>query len=428
MNNLILENLKEKLKEINPTGDIDVDTCLNGLKEELQYYVLDFIYHHPLYNKWVMYGGSSIRIIHNLNRMSVDLDFEINDDINNVFLNNLENDISSYFLTKYGVDNNFLTIKQTNERGLTLKFNIGDELNFGNKSTLINVKIDLNHFAFDNKSTEKFPIVHNQFSFVILTYNLSTLMASKIVAIFLRGERSINKDIYNEKGRDIYDLIWYMNKKIIPNLSYLKKKGVEFDDHKGLFDRLTIKMNSVSEKNLKDDLTPLFLNKYEINNWLNNWLNKFMQSKKEYNISTIKSLEKVEVYHDLMKEVCFIVYKYNTEEHDKHLKIVYRLSDYWLDYLDGKLLIDIDKEIENKISITENGYSSSQLNEDNLKKYATIFLEKNKKYFTRNNNIIMTDFIDTKLIRMTADRLNPLEQILLDKSTLISCDLEDLLK
>ena len=57
-------------------GDVDPDTCLNVLRK-LQYYVLDFIYHHPEYSHWIMYGGSALRIIHKLNRMSVDLDFEI---------------------------------------------------------------------------------------------------------------------------------------------------------------------------------------------------------------------------------------------------------------------------------------------------------------------------------------------------------------
>ncbi|MBU0648730.1 hypothetical protein KJ969_01310 [Patescibacteria group bacterium] len=36
--------------------------------------------------------------------------------------------------------------------------------------------------------------------------------------------------------------------------------------------------------------------------------------------------------------------------------------------------------------------------------------------------------IATKLIRMTADKLNPKEQIILNKSALLSCELDDLLK
>jgi hypothetical protein len=38
------------------------------------------------------------------------------------------------------------------------------------------------------------------------------------------------------------------------------------------------------------------------------------------------------------------------------------------------------------------------------------------------------EIINTKLIRMTADNLNQKEQIVLNKSALISCELDDLLK
>ena len=41
---------------------------------------------------------------------------------------------------------------------------------------------------------------------------------------------------------------------------------------------------------------------------------------------------------------------------------------------------------------------------------------------------MLGDSIITKVIRMTADNLNPKEQILLNKSALLSCELDDLLK
>jgi len=44
------------------------------------------------------------------------------------------------------------------------------------------------------------------------------------------------------------------------------------------------------------------------------------------------------------------------------------------------------------------------------------------------NNTVFGDTISTKIIRMTADNLNQKEQILLNKSTLLSCELDDLLK
>ena len=41
---------------------------------------------------------------------------------------------------------------------------------------------------------------------------------------------------------------------------------------------------------------------------------------------------------------------------------------------------------------------------------------------------MLGDSITTKIIRMTAENLNPKEQILLNKSSLINCELDTLLK
>ena len=70
--------LKRKLDDLSAYGGIDAETRRNALKEELQFYVLSFIYHHPEYGKWIMYGGSALRIIHGLDRMSVDFVFAAN--------------------------------------------------------------------------------------------------------------------------------------------------------------------------------------------------------------------------------------------------------------------------------------------------------------------------------------------------------------
>ena len=94
--------LKRKLEDLSAYGEIDAETRRNALKEELQFYVLNFIYHHPEYSKWIMYGGSALRIIHGLDRMSVDLDFEISHAITEKFLEELKKEIEEYFANTYG--------------------------------------------------------------------------------------------------------------------------------------------------------------------------------------------------------------------------------------------------------------------------------------------------------------------------------------
>ena len=254
MSDQILTVLKARLDGLSTYGIsiTDPETRLNALKEELQFYVLDFIYHHPEYNKWIMYGGSALRICYDLDRMSVDLDFEVSHKVDSDFLNEFKEEAEEHFAKVYGVEAGFLKSSITNNRGITLKFRAGSLIE-GYASEWVHVKVDLNQFAPPGGVvTERMPQNHGQLSFVIRTYNLSSLMASKIAAIFLRGTRGVGEATYEEKGRDIYDLLWYMSKKIVPDLDYLKAKKVEeAKDYRTLFTKLAVKMNNVSEENLK---------------------------------------------------------------------------------------------------------------------------------------------------------------------------------
>ncbi|MCA9395086.1 MAG: nucleotidyl transferase AbiEii/AbiGii toxin family protein [Candidatus Omnitrophica bacterium] len=430
MSEHIIAILKRKLDDLASHGQMDAETLRNALKEELQFYVLNFIYHHPQYNKWVMYGGSALRIIHDLDRMSVDLDFEVSETVTQQFLKELKQEIEDHFSRTYNVQSDFLTVKIVTGRGLLLKFNAGEALNLDHPSNQIHVKVDLNHFTAPHLVTERRPINRDQLSFVIVTYNMSTLMASKVAAIFLRGTRGVGKAIYEEKGRDIYDLLWYMNKEIVPDLDYLTAKNVkEAKDLRTLFDRLTVKMNAVSDTNLKGDLFPLFLNRPYIENWVANWMESYLRLVEAYKICTVKALANVRIHQHFDTDNFSFTYTYNTEEEGKHCRIRYTVSEYWIvDRGQGDISIKPDETINNLIQITRDGVSTASLPEDKLRQYATLFYQKCEEYLNKTNRIMLGRSIDTKLIRMTADHLNQKEQIVLNKSALMSCELEDLLK
>lgn len=427
MNNQILITLKNKLDDLFVHGGIDVETQRNALKEELQFYVLNFIYHNSEYGNWTMYGGSALRICHGLDRMSVDLDFEVAHSITEKFLEELKEEIELYFSNTYGTDSDFLIIKITMGRGLLLKFNIGEELGIGHPSKQVHVKIDLNHFVAPKTVIENIPINRDQLSFVIKTYNMSSLMASKIAAIFLRGTRGIGKAVYEEKGRDIYDLLWYMNKKITPDLDYLIAKDIDVKDMRSLFDKLTLQMNKVNNDNLKQDLAPLFVNQTYIDNWLKNWLASYLHLLGEYKINIITTLDSVKVYQDFHTDIFSFIYRYNTENGGA-VRIVCNISDYWIDFKDGDLLIDTDVKISDIIEFGGNGVSSSPAPRGKLTQYATLFYRKVEAYFKKTNQTMLGDAITTKFIRMTADNLKQKEEIVLNKSALLSCELDDLLK
>ena len=422
MSEQITTILKRKLEDLTTYGGLDAETRRNALKEELQYYVLNFICHHTEYKSWIMYGGSALRIIHGLDRMSVDLDFEISHAVTEEFLEELKKEIEKHFLNTYGAGTDFMTAKITIGRGLLLKFHVGEELSFGHSSKQVHVKIDLNHFVASETVTERRPINRDQLSFVIITYNMSALMASKLAAIFLRGTRGVGEAVYQEKGRDIYDLLWYMGKKVVPDFDYLTAKGIDAKDPRALFDKLTLQMNKVSDKNLEQDLEPLFVNKTFIKNWLKNWRESYLRLLDEYKINMVTTLEKIGVHQDFHTDNFSFVYWYKTEE-GRTARIIYTISDYWIDFREGDLPTKINEKI---IQLVESEMKDQLSNK--LKQYITLFYEKTEKYFRKTNRIMLGNNIATKFIRMTADNFNPKEQIVLNKSTLLSCGLDDLLK
>ena len=432
MSEQITTILKRKLEDSPTYGKSDEKTDVNVLKGELQYFILNFVYHHAEYSGWVIYGGSALRIIHELDRMSVDLDFEIHHEANKDFLNKLKKEMEEHFLNVYDIRSDFLTIKMNNARGLTLKFHVG-KLVTGFSSEWVHLTIDLNHFIASKTVIEHRQINHGQLSFVIATYNMSALMASKIAAIFLREQRGIDKNIYDYKGRDIYDLLWYMGKKATPDFDYLnaklKEKGKEILNIKTLFDKLTVDILNYEKMDdlLEEDLSHLFENPYQFKNWFKNWRDSYLRLLDDYKISNVKTLQNLVIFEDMMKDIFWFKFVYEVED-KKNILVVYVMDEDWIIYSEGNLNIEIDENLMKITEFTSNGISSRSAPRDKLNQYATLFYQKTEKYFKKTNRIMLGDRIITKVIRMTTSNLNQKEQIVLNKSALLSCDLDDLLK
>lgn len=424
MNNQLFITLKRRLDDLAAHGGVDVETRRNAIKEELQYHALNFIYHHPEYHDWIMYGGSALRICYGLNRMSVDLDFEVKQQCADAFLNKLKKKIERHFTASYAFSPDALTVKIVRGRGLLLRFVVGDELSLGHPSKQVHIKIDLNHFAADKTVIERIPVNYGQLAFVITTYNLSALMASKIAAILLRGKRGVGKAIYTEKGRDIYDLLWYMGKKIVPDLDYLTAKGIDIANVRTLFARLTLQINKVSDANLRQDLLPLFMDRTFIENWLQQWRQSYFRLVEAYETRTVTTLREVIVHQDFNTDAFSFVYVYETKE-GKMTRIIYAVSEYWIEDKEGDLRLPADNLVVQLMHFED---SIKEKHRDKLQQYAALFNRKNESYFKKTHHVILGDGIAAKFIRMTADNLDQKEQIVLNRSGLLSCELEDLLK
>jgi len=116
------------------------------------------------------------------------------------------------------------------------------------------------------------------------------------------------------------------------------------------------------------------------------------------------------------------IYWYKTEEGRK-VRVIYSISDYWIEFRDGDLPIKINGKLIQLV-----GDDMKDNISDKIKQYITLFYEKTERYFKKTNRIMLGNVVATKLIRMTAGNFNPKEEIVLNKSSLLSCELDDLLK
>jgi len=246
----------------------------NILKEYLQDIILFIIYNSD-YKDITFYGGSCLRKIYNLNRLSEDLDFET---LEPVDLDNLKNTLLNYFKTEKFEMVSALVQSNNNVNRCTLKFEIMNFLELSDKKNeKLNVKIEINNI--NNKyDTEYTPYSKDIYSMVVKHYTLPILMSTKMLACIFRIFRKGDTDV-SIKGRDFYDLIWYMQKGVIPNEDVFKANSLT---SKEAFNRIDDIVKNIKSKDLIIDLEPLFDNNIYINNWCNNFHSFYNKYRKKY--------------------------------------------------------------------------------------------------------------------------------------------------
>ena len=103
-------------------------------------------------------------------------------------------------------------------------------------------------FRIELKSTFR----HNQ-SVLIRTFDLETLMTTKIRAVLYRNWEKISKKektVISVKGRDYFDLLRYLQQGIIPNLKSIE--GIK--NLEELKEKLIEKVKKIDSRSIKLDL------------------------------------------------------------------------------------------------------------------------------------------------------------------------------
>lgn len=261
----IITELKEIIR-IN--GTVPPLVLRSLLKEHLQNYVLDCIYESPKYKHLIFYGGTCLRKIYNLDRMSEDLDFEADESFR---IEPLSDILKEYFLIKLQFDNVDIKCQSGDKvNRITIKFPILNELGISTyQNENLHIKVEVNKTDNINFPTEITPLSISKFTIFIKHYDLGTLMAGKIIACIDRSFKK-GKNQVNLKGRDYYDLIWYMQKGIKPNKDRIRIYNKDFSVKKA-FVEIDKKVGSIKSDDLYLDLNPFFIKQEYIKTWCENF-------------------------------------------------------------------------------------------------------------------------------------------------------------
>lgn len=222
-------SIEEIVDKYNPNT---IEELKAALREVLQSIVLIGLSRGGFFNKASFYGGTALRIFYGLNRYSEDLDFTLKEKDKNFNLEPYLKYVKEVALS-YGLELEVTTkIKQvdtpiesafaklnTYQTIINLKFdaNMSNRLH---KDEVIKVKFEVDCNPALGFKTESRWVDLPEFA-SISVLDESSLFAGKLHAILCRTYKN------NVKGRDYYDFLFYISKRVSPNLEYLKNKLID---------------------------------------------------------------------------------------------------------------------------------------------------------------------------------------------------------
>lgn len=273
--------IKDWIATYQPTNEEEV---LSALREIMQEIALAGLSRTDFFEKAAFYGGTALRIFYGLDRFSEDLDFsllEVNPDFS----------LEPYFaavITEFEATGIKVSIREKDKRIKTsiesafLKSEtIWKELVLedivqqagikSNKSIKIKIEVDcVPPLGF--KTEEK--LLLRPFSFYVKCFTRSNLFAGKMHALLFRKWKN------RVKGRDWYDLEWYIKKGIPLNKEHFLQRAKDTGDwnkksitEKQFLKLLHEKINSTSLNKVKEDVVHFVKNDNVLDIWSPDYFN-----------------------------------------------------------------------------------------------------------------------------------------------------------
>lgn len=260
----LIQTLQSVLNEKDPL--LPPETKRIILKEVLQAHVLDYLYNHPTYRRLNFYGGTCLHVVYGLNRLSEDLDF---DNQTGVDLSALARDVAQYFQASFALGG-AATKTQMGAGGIlrvTVKFPVLSALGLSSHANeVLPLKIEVSPQS-QVAIIQHTPVLVYGRSLVAAHFSLETMMAGKMLACLERNFESGRRGA-QIKGRDFYDLLWFMQQRVRPLDEKLARDGQRPYTVQTAMMTLRGKIVRFSARDLAIDLLPMFESRPYIDAWL----------------------------------------------------------------------------------------------------------------------------------------------------------------
>ncbi|MEM7530622.1 MAG: nucleotidyl transferase AbiEii/AbiGii toxin family protein [Chloroflexota bacterium] len=260
----LIQSLEYTLNNADPNLAPETKRIL--LKTALQSYVLDFLYNHPHYRQLNFYGGTCLQVVYSLNRLSEDLDLDNGPGID---LSSLPDDLWTLFQKTYGHSDTTVKTQQGKQGVLriTLKLPVLNALGLSpHRRESLHLKVETSHHQ-QVAIIQHTPVFYHGRSFVPSHFSLETMMAGKILACLERNFQRGRTGAFI-KGRDFYDLLWFMQQGIQPLEEKLAVDGSTPYTIQSAMDLLADKIAKIQTADLAVDLLPMFESRIFIETWL----------------------------------------------------------------------------------------------------------------------------------------------------------------
>lgn len=252
----------------------------NALKEIIQELALFGLWRSKFFEKAAFYGGTALRILYGLDRFSEDLDFSLLTPDTNFSLGHYTDAIETE-LRAVGFDltvthkdkNQDSTIQSAFIKAGTLAqflhINVHPSLQVGiHKDQMLKIKLELDINPPAGFFTEAKILLH-PIPFSVLTYQKPDLFAGKLHAVLCRPW------MQRVKGRDWYDLVWYIAHHTPVRLNHLRERLLqskalsdqESFDKNILLQMLQDKINQIDFESAKKDILPFIRDKTAVDLW-----------------------------------------------------------------------------------------------------------------------------------------------------------------